>query len=82
MYIYQQHWQTWVARGQFFKQIFAPMEKLAPTSKVGAYALHCVGANFSIGTNLRIWVFKKNWPDEFKKKLHNTNICSPTKFLK
>jgi hypothetical protein len=32
--------------------------KLAPTREVGAYALHCVGANFSVGAKICL----KNWP--------------------
>jgi hypothetical protein len=28
-----------ISRGQFFKQFFAPTEKLAPTGKVGALAM-------------------------------------------
>jgi hypothetical protein len=44
--------------GSFFKRIFAPTEKLAPTGKVGALATlgsaqlkptHCVGASWRLG---------------------------------
>jgi hypothetical protein len=33
--------------------------EFVPTRKVGAYALHCIGANFSVGASSRLRVFRK-----------------------
>jgi hypothetical protein len=47
-------------RGQFFLK--TRRHELAHTREVGTYALHCIGANFSVGTN-----FERRRKNLFKK---------------